>query len=1165
MKQLPLVSIIIPAYKESFFREALNSALSQDYPSLEIVIGDDSLSGVIGHEVSSASLKTTIPIRYSKNTPGLGELKNLESLIRQAHGEYIKILYDDDVIEPTCTSALVNAIEIPGVILATSRRRRINEVGETLDDILATIPPVAEDAILNGNDIVSFACDNSFNFIGEPSIILCRRESLLTLMDASDGLVLLNGYEMTYFGDVSIYMKMLQKGHLAYLVQPLSAFRLSSEQSTNDALGTPEIVQRTYTNFPRAIKELGWYAPIVPDNSAIVRKANLNTPNEWHHYDLKKGFELGKKTVALSSWLTPRKLTPVQLAHLTDRMDRQTSSLTLGVLICGDKEDDIESTVSSLNYFQHAKFQLLPIRIAETQPDKRVAQLNQSIHATQADWFICLQAGDLLLTSGLIALANTLQDIGDVLAIYGDEIIRESGFAHQAAFRPDFNLDFFLSAPGGMSRYWLIKKEALVALDGYRAAVFPAHEFDFAARLIEGAGLNAVHHMHEPLVNALHAPVASVAEQQVIAEHLHRRGYSNAQIVVLGDGKYRIWYGHEAQPLVTIIIPTKDQLQILMTCVTSLMEKTNYKNYEILIVDNGSETPEAQAWLKGIDDLHSSQLRVLRYPHPFNYSAINNFAAKHAQGEYLVLLNNDTAIIDGHWLDAMLNHGLRPEVGIVGAKLLYPDGMIQHAGVILGLRGPAEHQFNGVAPSQNGYMQRLQVDQNYSVVTAACLLVRKSVYFNVDGLNETDFKVSYNDVDFCLKVHQQGHLIVWTPHAVVMHEGSVSQHNLDKNKQQQKIERFQTEQNTFLQKWMPITVNDPAYNQNLALSGNGFELQTRSELSWHPLPWRPLPVIMTWQGDDRLSAQSRMSKPLAAMKNAGMVEGINVDAVLHLTEVARYRPDSLVIQKQFSAPFEIWSSKLGKVTNIFKVFELDENVTRLPLARQSAKPSVGDMTKALRASLSHMDRVVVTTEALADVIRTMHSDIVVQKTLLTAEWSTLQSLKQQSHKPRVGINAFGLQATDLALITELIREFSEKVEWIYFGHCSARLKPWLTEHYPAIEQTWFPYKLAGLNLDLALAPLEGTAFNVGKDATRLMEYGACAVPVICSDVESYRGDIPVNRVNNRLGAWRDALLQHLSDRPACQVQGELLKAYTLQNGIMNEQTLERWKQAWLPS
>lgn len=1164
MKNCPLVSILIPAYKESFFREALQCAISQDYPALEIIICDDSATNVIRDEVDGVKLRCDIPLYYQKNTPSLGELENLQSCLIRAKGEYIKFLYDDDFLEAGCVSALVKAIQQPGVSLATSRRRRINSEGHSINDITATVAPVTEDTLFHGKDVVSFVCDSSINFIGEPSTILCRRIDLLELIQQTDGLFSLNGCDMWYFIDMSLYVKLLQRGNLAYLVHPWSSFRISSQQTTNSAQNAPEIVERTYKNFPLALKALGWYAPLRPGQSNFVRIKALNSSEGWREYDLNYGFNQGHKHAFMNNWLQQRQLSSIQTTLLNQRMEAYIDSRIICVCIRGNNAQLLEETLTSLSNFSHEKFRLIPLIIKEVENwHHHVTELNQAIEKTAADWFICVQAGDKFLLSGLIALATTLHDAGDCLALYGDEVIREEGFAHLASFRPDFNLDYFLSLPAMLSRYWLIKKEALIALNGYRAEMAPGHEFELAVRLVEGAGIEAIRHIHEPLINAIIAPQPYAQHQQILEEHLQRRGYTNGKVASQGEGIYRLWYGHQEQPLVSIIIPTKDQIALLVACVTSLMEKTHYQNYEILIVDNNSETPEAKTWLKGIEEMQSDRLRVLRYPYPFNYSAINNHAVQHAQGEYLVLLNNDTAIIDGHWLDALLNHGMRPEVGVTGAKLLYPDGKIQHAGVVLGLRGPAEHPFNGEAPDQPGYMKRLQVDQNYSVVTAACLLVRKSIYLEVGGLDEIAFKVSYNDVDFCLKVRERGYLTVWTPYSLVMHEGNVSQKSIDKTKQLEKLARFTAEQNAFLDKWLPITIQDPAYNSNLSLAGSGFEINHNSEFTWCPLTWRPLPVVLGCRSSHRQSAYQRILSPLKAMKAEGLAEGCSVEYALYMTEMAKYNPDSLIIQRQISPDFQQWIERIGKLTNTFKVFDLDENLPRLPLGSLERNEFSGDIGKMLRNTLSRVERVVVTTDALAETIRSLHHDILVVSPLLNPEWRELTSLKGQGNKTRICINSLGLRAVDVAIITEVIIELADKVEWVFIGSCSDRVKPWVYEHIEEIETTWFPVKLALLNLDLALAPLDGAAFNIGKGAHRLMEYGACAIPVICSDVESYRCGLSVTRVNNRPSEWRKAILQHIYDAQASYLQGEVLQQQVRDTCILEGDNIHKWSQAWL--
>jgi len=338
-------------------------------------------------------------------------------------------------------------------------------------------------------------------------------------------------------------------------------------------------------------------------------------------------------------------------------------------------------------------------------------------------------------------------------------------------------------------------------------------------------------------------------ERKALLRHLHNRGYV-AQLQSRYPGRYHIRYAHAGQPLVSIIIPTRDQLPMLQRCVESLLEKTHYTGYEIIIVDNDSQVAEAREWLSGVAALGDDKIRVLSYPGAFNFSAINNAAAGIARGDYLLLLNNDTAIIQDDWLDELLNHAQRPEVGVVGAKLLYPDGRVQHAGVVLGLRGPADHPFIGETLDAPGYMQRLQIDQNYSAVTAACMMVRKSLYEEVGGMDESDFRVSYNDVDLCLKIQQAGYLTVWTPHALVMHEGSVSQKSVDPLREEEKRVRFHDEQQAMYHKWLPVLARDPAYNQNLGLTGAGFNFDASRGLDWRPVGPALLPRVLGHPADE---------------------------------------------------------------------------------------------------------------------------------------------------------------------------------------------------------------------------------------------------------------------------------------------------------------------------
>jgi GT2 family glycosyltransferase len=271
---------------------------------------------------------------------------------------------------------------------------------------------------------------------------------------------------------------------------------------------------------------------------------------------------------------------------------------------------------------------------------------------------------------------------------------------------------------------------------------------------------------------------------------------------------------------VSIIIPTRNGLDLLKKCIHSILQKTSYPNFEILVIDNNSDDAAVLAYFQELQT-HHANIRVLADPRPFNYSQLNNGAVAHAQGDILALLNNDTEVIAPDWLTEMVSLAVQPRIGAVGAKLLYPDGTLQHAGVIMGIGGVASHVFSRLDQKDQGYYARAHLTQGLSAVTAACLVVRKSVFLEVGGLNATALKVVYNDVDFCLKVKSAGYHNVYAPDALLYHHESVSRGSEDTP---EKKCRFEREQAYMFETWADAIANDPAYNPNLSLTRTNFEL-----------------------------------------------------------------------------------------------------------------------------------------------------------------------------------------------------------------------------------------------------------------------------------------------------------------------------------------------------
>jgi GT2 family glycosyltransferase len=294
---------------------------------------------------------------------------------------------------------------------------------------------------------------------------------------------------------------------------------------------------------------------------------------------------------------------------------------------------------------------------------------------------------------------------------------------------------------------------------------------------------------------------------------------ADASVEVLPHGHYRIrWRLPDPPPLVSLIIPTRDKLDLLKTCVESILALTSYPNYEILVVDNQSSERETLDYMRSLQT--RERVSVLHHDQPFNYSAINNWAARRASGEIIGLVNNDIEVISPDWLDEMASQAWRPEVGAVGAMLYYPDDRIQHAGVILGLGGIANHAYAGLPKGYAGHGGRARVCQYLSAVTAACLLVRRDVFDQVGGLDEK-LQVAFNDVDFCLRLREAGYWNIWTPFAELYHHESASRGTEDSP---EKIERFLGEVALMEQRWRHLLRVDPAYNRNLTLMDQDFSL-----------------------------------------------------------------------------------------------------------------------------------------------------------------------------------------------------------------------------------------------------------------------------------------------------------------------------------------------------
>ena len=457
------------------------------------------------------------------------------------------------------------------------------------------------------------------------------------------------------------------------------------------------------------------------------------------------------------------------------------------------------------------------------------AASNSALALAQGEWVVLMDHDDVLPIYALYYVAQTINQHPDAQMIYSDEDkIDEQGTRIDPYFKCDWNLDLFYSH-NMFSHLGVYRKTLIDRVGGFRIGLEGSQDYDLALRCIEQIDHQHIHHIPRVLYHwRVHAqstaqsseakPYAAIAGQKALNEHFQRTQL-NAQCLLLDFGMYRTQYAlPERLPLVSLIIPTKNAQKLVKQCVESILGKTTYPNYEIIIVDNASDDEQAVTYFKQLANGHSN-IRVIRDDRPFNYSQLNNNAVEHANGELIGLINNDIEVISPDWLSEMVGIALQKDVGAVGAKLYYSNDTVQHAGVVLGIGGVAGHAFKRACRDAFGYFGRAKLISAYSAVTAACLIVRKSIFLEVGGLDEVNLTVAFNDVDFCLKVKQAGYRNVWTPYAEMYHYESISRGAEDTPI---KKARFKREIDFMRQRWEGIILNDPAYNPNLALDFEDF-------------------------------------------------------------------------------------------------------------------------------------------------------------------------------------------------------------------------------------------------------------------------------------------------------------------------------------------------------
>lgn len=809
-----------------------------------------------------------------------------------------------------------------------------------------------------------------------------------------------------------------------------------------------------------------------------------------------------------------------------------------------------------------------------TQPDgdARHAALSRAALEPDTDWCALVQPGVRLEPFALQMLGDYIAIRPDWHFIYTDEdLVDRSGKLSDPRFKPDLNIDLLRSIDylGGFCP----ARVSTLRNAGGIGELRGAETYDIALRVLDHCGASAIGHISEILY---HSPTltrrepAVEAERQSVQTHLARLHVD----AVIQDGHgyatRRVIYRHPTTPLVSIVIASRDKAEFLAPCIESLFARTRYPAFEVIILDVENTEPDARNLLDRIAANGNPQLRVLMRQGGTAIASHYNAAAELAKGDYLLFLDDDCIILQDDWLDRLMSTACRPEVGMVGPRFASPgQDKIHDTGLVLGFRGVAGTPYNNVlAADAPGYLGFKTLDQNVSAISPACMLVRASLFRTIGGFQSEHFPNEHAALDLCLRLNATKHWIVWTPYVTLARYGSGSRLAPPKDTvaRGELAASIEQETDALVRRWLRQLAHDSFYNPNLSLS-EAYLPDHRATVEWDiNFHDRKRVIGFPLPGG---SGEYRIIAPFRAISRTGLAHTSIVESdrkqmrILSLLEIARAEPDVIVVHQAVEyGQIAALESYKKYCPTIRRVTGLDDLVSLLPPKHPSYRKRAIDIRPRLRASLALCDRVIVSTEPLAELCRPLIDEVIVMPNCLEWEiWGTIDSVYAPAQRPRVGWIGAQQHYGDLEHIFDVVRELADEVDWIFMGMCPDAIRPYVKEYH-----SWtsgfaaYASKMSSLNLDLAIAPLDVNPFNEAKSNLRLLEYGAMRWPVVCTDIYPYQ-NAPVTRVPNTKHAWIDAIREKLSDRAAARREGEALRSW-VESSFILENRVGDWLEAF---
>jgi glycosyltransferase involved in cell wall biosynthesis len=893
--------------------------------------------------------------------------------------------------------------------------------------------------------------------------------------------------------------------------------------------------------------------------------------------------ERHRQPFAYQSWKTTRYFSKGVARHYEQRMAQWRYQPNFHVVIrhSGGNFDALSRTIQSLTAQHYPNVRIVVLspqpvpqgitgeRFAwATCPADRWRQgIAAAAPAGEHDWLLLLAEGDTVDPRTFLALGEAIHGHPEWRVIHADEdelpveAARETEVPH---FKPGIDPDRLLAVPylgeaAAISAAWLAR------LGGLAAEREGAEVYDLCLRTLEAVGRHSIGLVQDIL---LHRPAgrydlrATEVHRRAASDHLGRRGLAATVLPGIAD-TMRVVYGHRVQPPVAVLICFGGSIAPLERALASLMEKTRYADYRIVVADcRRRSDPASDAFLAGLAAMGSERLGVFGLPARVTEAeAVRQFLDAMREG-YLLVWPETAIAVQEDWLAAMMNHAQRDGVVAVGPRLVTGDGLVAATGMEIGVLGPADSPYKGVRMEYPGEGATLVTDHRVSALDARCLLLRGDAVRQAGGIDP-----GMGDrwaLDLAMRLDGQGDLI-WTPYAITLVAEDLAGLEKTDIEQTEKNRSVATRRDdAFYRRWFARLGRDEYRNANWARNGRGHVPEVLPALVFDPLPWRPVAKIVARLGDREGCGHYRVMAPMRALMGEGLARGGVSLRDFSVAEMSAVEADVWIFQRQIGELSFAVLDDFARYAPAFRIYEIDDLITQIP----EGNPHRGEFTPAMlerfRRGVGLCQRLVVATEPLAAAYSRLTDETVVVPNFLPPEpWRNLAPRRRRGIRPRVGWAGSASHDGDLKMMAEVVAGLAGEVDWVFLGRCPAAMRPYLRELHRPVDIDDYPAKLASLDLDLAIAPLEVNAFNEAKSHLKLLEYGVLGYPVVCTDIVPYQSDFPVTRVRNRAKDWIAAIREITGDREAAAELGRQLREHVLAHWML-EDHLDEWIKAWLP-